>query len=1122
MKENIVKIWTMCMLMLVSSQMWAQQSLSQLEYWFDLNYEDHQTITLSGSQTDISTDIATDGLTFGLHRLHFRTKNSEGEYSGITTASFFKTNHNNGNQLEYWVDDDYVNHGYVEIAGSSATFNITSHLSMSGATAFADGSHRLNYRVITANGNYGPVNTAIIINRGVGSTTGRLEFWFDGDYKNRKSLELKGKERSFELSEMLDLSELQRFQLGIHKLNYRVVLPGGNPTPINSVMVMNTGGGGEPDKLEYWLDNDKEHSKFIEGTKIGDGIYSIVGKINLATLAKGFHQLNFRATSAQGHSSAVYTNFIVNTGSGSAPNRVEYWLDGDYRSSRFIEGTQSSDSIYTIAGGLDLSDAPAGFHRLFYRTTSQNGQNLGPVNVAHIVTMGGEKPSIEYWFDDNKDDIRTIDTEQYGNEFIADEAVDVSDISVGMHMLNYRVSSPGHRYASAVNSAAVVIMPNSDFFTRQNQTIIASGIYWVDDEPAKEFVNFEPGEIVDIEELINLADLEDGKHVFSMRFVDSNGKWTDVDKTVFTKRQFNETEIIAGILYRYREHDNEAYVAAIGYEQDITEANILETVDFGGQEYVVKEIEEKAFYGSDAMSEIVTIPASVERIGSQAFAASAANEVNLKASAAPVLGDSIFPAGTNIRVPLQATGYDALSTKFEREKILLTFDLGCIYDAQWNALKRIDAMISAHGGATNWDFTDRTSTPTGVKRWGTDHVYEIDLSNHELTGEYTTADWVTGLPRISRINLSGNSIMDMTGKDGYAIMQLDSQRYDLVIDVHLGDPETASLFTPAVPLIFRNASTGNLGNRNLVYGLNTKCPDGSYVDEWQQDYGMLLTVTPDGEVTLAQDNGNETNIYRGQSGQMLSIISSGINTITPGSYFRMRLYFDEGDVNLDGLTDISDLQKIINYIFDYGTKSHIFAWHAANLADTDEIINVMDVVGMVDILLSQTPELTEGPQKAMARSYGSGITETDATLALTDRGLILTSGHDVAAIDVVMTRGADLTALKRMGLTISRKDLDSEYEHIVAYSLDGSSIPAGEHTIATKTEGKQISAAALVDIESNRLNTVILTDSSATGIDEINTSQENCLYDLNGRRVDASYRGITIENGKIRMTTKQK
>ncbi|MBO4315618.1 MAG: leucine-rich repeat protein [Prevotella sp.] len=1043
-----IKMWLLC-LMLMGAMPSIAQSLS-MEYWFDQRFGERKTVQLNGTET-VTVNAATNRLDVGLHWLYMRVKDSDGIYSSITASPFMKCNHPmNGNSFEYWIDDDFDNVQTMPINVSGGATNLTL---------------------------------------------------------------------------MLDMGDVP---LGVHRLNYRIVTKGGKVNPVYSTFFIHTGDV-EPNRLEYWIDDDFDNLQTMP-INVSGGVTTFTFLLDMGEVPIGVHRLNYRIVTKSGRVKPLSTAFFFHAGDGE-PNRLEYWIDDDVKHSRFAEGATTTDSCIILVNDLDLNDVPIGLHRLNFRVLSANNRRLSPPSMAFIMVGGTKEPLMEFWLDDDIANSRTMPMTRYGSSFVADGLLDLSDADKGLHRLNYRVASADKRYIGTTNTSMVLIsaFPDNFAFTRLDETEIVKGVYWVDDQDPVPFTDFEPGMEVNIEELVNLASLEDGEHVLSMKFMDSNGRWTDIDHTIFMKAVLENTVCIAGILYEYHSNQGKPYVTVIGYEDDITEVKVLPKVQFGNKELVVTNIDPKAFYGCNTVGEIASLPATMTSIGEEAFATTSVNEVRLAAETAPTIGNDAFPRGTNLRVPVDGKGYHAFSSLFEQDSIRLTYDYGCIYDDQWAALKRIDKMVSERGGNTGWDFTDRAATPAGISRWGDDNVCEIDLSYHNLTGAYDSGEWTEGLPKISRINLIGNSILDMTGKDNYHIMRLDSQRYDLVTDVRVSDPNVEQLRTPEIPLIFRDANTGeigNPGNHHVTYSLNTMTPDSVYTDDNHESYGILLNVTPNGDVSLSQTSGNPSNVYHGKSGDVLSVTSSGNHTITPGSYFKTHLYFDEGDVDINGEVDVADLQSVINHIFDYGDKKNIFAWYAANLA-IDDIINVQDVVGVVGILVNQVPENDNAHN---SRRKAATVTDDenevyDAVLTLSDEGLILRSEHDVAALDLVVTKGVDLTELKGMGMIISSKTMADGREHIVAYSLSGRVIPAGEHVIATNTAGKRLSSAKLADLEANRLNTSIINlADQLTGIEEVNSqdTDEDRLYDVSGRRVRKSYRGIVIQKGKTRISNLSK
>lgn len=133
------------LLTLLPCQLSAQ--LQRYEYWFDDDYAGKTSVQLSGSEADISTEIPTEGLTCGIHTLHFRVKQEGGKYSSISSTVFFKSA-GQIDRLQYWFDDDFE-HAKTTTSiegGSEITFMDNWDLS-----DVPEGFHRLYYRGVNGN-----------------------------------------------------------------------------------------------------------------------------------------------------------------------------------------------------------------------------------------------------------------------------------------------------------------------------------------------------------------------------------------------------------------------------------------------------------------------------------------------------------------------------------------------------------------------------------------------------------------------------------------------------------------------------------------------------------------------------------------------------------------------------------------------------------------------------------------------------------------------------------------------------------------------------------------------------------------------------------------------------------
>ena len=73
-----------------------------------------------------------------------------------------------------------------------------------------------------------------------------------------------------------------------------------------------------------------------------------------------------------------------------------------------------------------------------------------------------------------------------------------------------------------------------------------------------------------------------------------------------------------------------------------------------------------------------------------------------------------------------------------------------------------------------------------------------------------------------------------------------------------------------------------------------------------------------------------------------------------------------------------------------------------------------------------------------------------------------------------------------------------------------------ERTITFTKEGLEgtITAAMSIDHAHLVMTKAEVTDDPASGIEAVMTTGTGTMYDLSGRRVDAQYKGIVIQNGK--------
>jgi hypothetical protein len=226
------------------------------------------------------------------------------------------------------------------------------------------------------------------------------------------------------------------------------------------------------------------------------------------------------------------------------------------------------------------------------------------------------------------------------------------------------------------------------------------------------------------------------------------------------------------------------------------------------------------------------------------------------------------------------------------------------------------------------------------------------------------------------------------------------------------------------------------------------------------------------------------------SGDTLSVTARDAYGLTNGSTLSMTLRFDTGDANFDGSVNILDLQTSINYIFkEY--QHHLFNHTAANLQLKDDVINVLDVIALVDLLMSETASVESLSQ---ARERASTNVETDAETYLYWEGnrLVLETTKDIAALDVSLQGGSAQQWNEALGMTAVCAEKDTR-QRIIGYSMSGKYIPKGKHVLLTATAPCEVATALMADRTAQKVE-VALKAPEHTEVEAITPVQVQCRY----------------------------
>ena len=311
--------------------------------------------------------------------------------------------------LEYWFDS-YSDPTTVPMPTAGGT--LTAH---ANCTKLSQGFHTVFFRIKAGDGTYSPVYSSQFI-KFAASGGSKLEYWFDGDVKKSATCDI-STETADEQELLIDLTDTERFPLGIHQLNFRVAAYGGNYSPVYSSLVMRMPGGNGNSMLEYWFDDDitKKASQPIN-TNLDTMQKLELDMSDPALFPMGFHKLSMRLVAHGSQYSPVYTAYVMKLAIGQQGAQLTYWLDDDYKNGRTTIPGKLGNSPYntfdfdfstiSFMSGLNLSNASSGAHRLHFRITT-NGHDDGvvyeaPILVTRRYNQQGqvEVNAEQYWYDD--------------------------------------------------------------------------------------------------------------------------------------------------------------------------------------------------------------------------------------------------------------------------------------------------------------------------------------------------------------------------------------------------------------------------------------------------------------------------------------------------------------------------------------------------------------------------------------------------------------------------------------------------------------------------------------------------------------------------------------------------
>ncbi len=227
------------------------------------------------------------------------------------------------------------------------------------------------------------------------------------------------------------------------------------------------------------------------------------------------------------------------------------------------------------------------------------------------------------------------------------------------------------------------------------------------------------------------------------------------------------------------------------------------------------------------------------------------------------------------------------------------------------------------------------------------------------------------------------------------------------------------------------------------------------------------------------------------------LIDKETGKIINANKYAMGGSFIPGDVNGDGLVNVTDIVATVNFIME--KPSDNFNKEAADLNGDGEV-NVTDIVMMVSIIMNG-----DGSSSRRAAATSSHLVINRNNIQLKNA-----EAYTAAQFDINLSDGQ---SINNVVLNVSSdhslywKMVDANTYRVVVYSMTNAAFRANSDNLFTVfMTGSQNATIS---------NELLIKAENTTGIDAIRTEAEKGnVYDLNGRQVKNPRKGVYIINGR--------
>ncbi len=380
---------------------------------------------------------------------------------------------------------------------------------------------------------------------------------------------------------------------------------------------------------------------------------------------------------------------------------------------------------------------------------------------------------------------------------------------------------------------------------------------------------------------------------------------------------------------------------------------------------------------------------------------------------------------------------------------------------------------------------------------------DLNLCGNLLEGDI--APFAAKLPRLTKLNVSYNCLTEVSALIDRTYLNSENdyldKRYQFVQhytktpvipasyqlpQIRLGEPFSWEFNTLQT---YRQSSQDWGRSSSNIYG--SRSEKSYWYDQYYLTYYDYWFRKNSDDLYVADEN-----CYMFKGTRDVTILDFGTSGYATQPF---QIDWTDGDVNIDLTVDVTDLQGVIYYALNDSRPSSIPYNYTTADGNGDGKLDVLDCIINVNRILSYEQQ---GPEAS--RALYRIMYDARNVVNIEDGDLKLMGSDEVAAVQLTL-RGcrADDVACAPRNFTIAARDMADGGVRVLIYSMDGTTLPAGQTTLLRDLPASAIlDDVRLSDAEGLRLGAAI--SGEATGVTDSSLVTGNSLqiYDLQGRRVN--------------------